>query len=350
MEPSISILHLQKHFFCYKDKHDRKYRNKITNYSHYSANEATICNKIKQIPYYSNFCSILERYETLNISQLDDNIIERISTVEGMQYYVFTYNDYNASTFIDLMYTFTNSKKLILDNINALEHMLCGLCLLNDNNICFFDISPKNILFLEHYREKPVFSNFKCSLLLHKLDYEYLSRILNKINDFTYQPFEIHLLYYFVKHEMTTVSYAFMEEFCEEFIENLHILRLFSDRYKKIYREQCIETLRKYVNRSRKEIVDDILERNEKWDVYGISMLFLHIFGCISRTFSLKGTFINKITMELSKNLHPNSDKRMSLEETLDTFHRCLNEQHDWMFVNKLDNNKLPTLFDEFSK
>jgi hypothetical protein len=92
------------------------------------------------------------------------------------------------------------------------------------------------------------------------------------------------------------------------------------------------------------------LERNNKWDVYGISMLYVQVFGCISRIFSLKGTFISKIILELTKNLHPNSDKRMSLEETLNIFNKLLNEQDNWKFVDKLDNSKLNELFDEFSK
>ena len=92
------------------------------------------------------------------------------------------------------------------------------------------------------------------------------------------------------------------------------------------------------------------MERNKKWDVYGISMIYLQIFGCISRVFSLKGSFISKITLELSKNLHPNSDKRMSLEKTLESFNKLLNEEENWSFVNKLDNSKLEQLFDEFTK
>ena len=101
---------------------------------------------------------------------------------------------------------------------------------------------------------------------------------------------------------------------------------------------------------SKNTIIDDILERNDKWDVYGISMVFLQIFGSISRIFSLKSTFISKITLELSRNLHPDSHKRMSLEDTLDIFNTLLHEQHDWLFINNLDNSKLEQLLDEFSK
>lgn len=351
METNINILNINKHFCTNKEQDmTTNYRNKIVNYSHFSINEANICHKIKQISYYSNFFSILQDHEALNISQLNEDIIEKLKDIDDKQYYLFKYNDKNSVDFIDFLYKSNNIKKLILDNINAFQHLLYGLHILNINNICFFDISPKNIIFLDNYREKPVLSNFKFSLNLTKLDYTYISHILNKMENFTYQPLEIHILYYFVKHKMVTISYSFIEEFCEEFVENLNILRLFSDSYKKSYKEQCIGTMRQYINRPRKEILDDILERNEKWDVYGISMLFLHIFGCISRIFSLKGTFISKITLELSKNLHPNPDKRYSLEQTLNIFNRYLSEENNLSFVNNLDNKKLPELFDELER
>jgi hypothetical protein len=351
METNINISGINTYFLYNKEQISKSnYRNKIVNYSPFSVNEANICHKIKKISGYIDYFSILEDYEAVNVSQLNDDIIEKLKNNVESQYYLFKYNDRNAVVFIDCLFKFTTIKKLILNNINTFQHILNGLIVLNDNNICFFDISHRNIVFLENYREKPVLSNFKFSLNINKLNYANISYILNIMDDFTYQPFEIHILYYFTKHKMETISYTFIEEFCEEYVDNLNILRVFSENYRKKYKEQCIETMRKYINRPTKEIVDDILERNDKWDVYGISMLFLHIFGCISRVFSLKGTFISKITIELTRNLHPNSDKRMSLEETLNIFNKCLNEENDWKFVNKLDNNKLPQLFDELAK
>ena len=350
MDTNISISIINKYFSHNKEKQSCNFRTKIVNYSHFSINEATICHKISKIPYYSNFFNILDDYEALNISQLNENIIEKLKQTEDMKYYLFKYSDRNSIDFIDFIYNSTSIKKLIFDIINSFEHVLYGLHLLNENNVCFFNISPKNIVYLENFREKPVLSNFMFSLSLNNLNYTYFSHILNKLEDYTFQPLEIHILFYFVKHHMVTISYSFIEEFCENFVENLNILRLFSETYKKSYKEQCIETMRKYINLPRKEIIDNILERSNKWDVYGISMVYLQIFGCISRVFSLKGTFISKITLELSKNIHPNSDKRMSLEETLNIFNKYLNEENDWSFVNNLDNSKLDQLFDDFSK
>jgi len=353
MDTNINIINSKYLFLHKKSIIDSVYRSKIVNHSFFSINEANICYKIKKMPYYSNFFSLLEDYEELNIAQLYENnadLLEKLNLSDNMRYYLFKYDDRNSIHFIEYLYEFTDIKKLILGNINALQQLLQGLRLLNEHNICFFNVSYKNILFLENYREKPVLANVKFSLQLNKLDYGYISQILNKIDDFTYQPFEIHILYYFVKYNITTISYAFIEEFCEEYVDNLHILRLFSEQYKQKYKEICMETMKKYINRSQNEIIDDILERNDKWDIYGISILFLHIFGCISRVFSLKNTFISEITMELSKNIHPDSDKRMNLEDMINTVNKCLHKQNDWTFVNNLDNNILPQLFIEFEK
>ena len=350
MDTNINISTINRYFSRKKEKQISNVRTKIVNNSYFSINEANISHKISKIPYYSNFFSILDDHEELNLSQLNENIIEKLKLNEDIKYYLFKYSDKNSIDFIDFLYNFTSIKKLIFNMLTVFPHLLQGLQLLYDNNVCFFDISPQNIKFLENYREKPVFNNFKFSLRINNLDFTYFSHILNKLENFTYQPLEIHLLFYFAKHNIVTISYTFIEEFCENFTENLNILRLFSENYKKSYKEQCIATMRKYINMSKNTIIDDILERNDKWDVYGISMVFLQIFGSISRIFSLKSTFISKITLELSRNLHPDSNKRMSLEETLDKFNKLLNEQQDWTFVNKLDNSKLEQLFHDFSK
>ena len=350
MDTNINISTINKYFSLKKEEQTCNNRTKIVNHSHFSINEANICHKIAEIPYYSIFFSILDDYDSLNISQLNEDIIEKLKPAEDMKYYLFKYSDKNSIDFIDFLYNFTSIKKLIFDVINAFQHLLSGFHLLNQNNICFFNISPKNIIFLENYREKPVLSNFIFSLQLNRLDYNYFANILNKLDNFTYQPFEVHILYYFIKYDLVTISHSFIEEFCENFIKNLNILRLFSEDYKKLYKEKCVETMKKYINLPKKQIIDDILERNNKWDVYGISIIFIQLFGCISGIFSLKGTFVSKITLELSKNLHPDSDKRLSLEDTLKNFNNLLNEQEDWKFINNLKNSKLENLFDEFAK
>jgi hypothetical protein len=171
-----------------------------------------------------------------------------------------------------------------------------------------------------------------------------------KIKDFTYQPLEIHILYFMEKHKLNTISLSFIDDFCETFVKNISILRFFSDSYKNNYKLYCVKILENYINKTKKDIFEDILERNNKWDIYGISLLYIHIFATISRVFSLRDTFVNKIIFLLSRNIHPDSKKRMTLDETMDKWNKLLEDQTCWDFVNDLENDKFGRLLDELSK
>ena len=151
MRTNINISNINKHFK--EDKQNKSckiYRNKIINYSFFIVNEANICHNISKIPYYSNYFSILQDYEKLNITQLDDNIIKKLQNIDENQYYLFKYDDKKSVDFIDYLYSSTNIKKLIFDIINSFQHVLQSLSILNNNNVCYFDISPQKILFLEN--------------------------------------------------------------------------------------------------------------------------------------------------------------------------------------------------------
>jgi len=348
MNSNINILDINKYFLPNKNIEKLNIRNKIVNYSNKSINEANICHKIKKIPFYTNYFSILIDLEELNVSQLNENIIEQLKNIEQKAYFLFKYNDKNSINFTDYIYNSKNIKKLIYDCINTFQHILQGLLLLNKNNICFFNISPNNILFLNDYREKPVLYNFSLSLNLNKLDKNYILNILNNFKDFTYLPIEVHFLYYILKNNLKTITYNLVEEFCENFIENFNILWLFPDKYKTTYKEYCLNTFQNFINIPINNIINDILERNNKWDIYSISILYFQLFGCILKVFSLKETFINKIIIELSKNIHPDSNKRYNIEDTINLFNKFLNDEN-WQFINKLDNNKFPYLLEYLS-
>jgi hypothetical protein len=92
------------------------------------------------------------------------------------------------------------------------------------------------------------------------------------------------------------------------------------DLTKESYKQMCMETIKKYINKPKTYIIRDILQSANKWDVYSLSVLYIHIFGNISKVFSLKQTFINKITLELSKNIHPDPSKRSDLKALLEQF------------------------------
>ena len=143
-------------------------------------------------------------------------------------------------------------------------------------------------------------------------------------------------MFYLIQNDISFISYSFIEEICEVYVNNLSILSLFSEKYKESYKASCI--------------INDILNYYDKWDVYSLSLLYLHIFGNISRVFSLKQTFISKITVELSKNISPDPLERSSLEKLLENYNKLFDEETNWSFVEKIKVNNMPILFEFLDK
>ena len=106
----------------------------------------------------------------------------------------------------------------------------------------------------------------------------------------------------------------------------------------------------KYVNKPTNDIILDIIENSDKWDVYGLSVLYLHIFNSISLVFSLQPGFITKISSTLFKNTHPEPSKRQSLKQLAEYYDGLFAVDTDWTFVKKLTSNKMPELFDLLGK
>jgi hypothetical protein len=356
MNTNIEITTLMKYFLLDNEKDaqiidknmQKKYKTKIINQCFYSINEANISEIIKEIPYYSKTFLIIEDYDFIDIRQLNDTVLENLNLdKKNVKYLLFKYKNINYLSLNQFLFQIAiHPKTLIFYLINIFSYLLQSLIQLNDHNICFFNLSYKNIVFDLNCREKPLLQDFKYSLQLSKLSVSYISNIIKNLTDYTLKPFEVHVLFYLIKNDINTISYSFIEQICEIYIKKLNILQFFSESYKEKYKLACVQSLEKYINKPKNDIIFNILEQNDKWDVYSVSHLFLHIFGNILRFFSLKNTFINKITLELAKNIHPNPSKRGNLSSLLENFQILFDGEKDWSFVNYMENNKMQQFFD----
>jgi hypothetical protein len=334
----------------YNTENDELFKTKIINYNFFSINEVNICNKIKSIPYYSIMYSIIEDYDFININQLNEKYIEKINLTNNNKYLIFKYKNEDLINLNEYLFNFTTPKFFILNSITSFSTLLKSVVKLNTEGICMFDLSPQNIGFNLNCGENLIIKNFQMSLHLSKLNECYIENIIKEIKDFVYKPLEVHILFYLIQNNLSTISYSLIEEISEIFIKNLYILNLFSEKYKEAYKLSIIETLKKYLNKSKSFIIMDIIKNQNKWDVYSLSVLYLHIFGNFSRVFSLTKNVINKIIFELSINIHPDPCKRSSLENFLERIETILCDEKDWSFVNNLPTEKMIQLFNILEK
>jgi len=349
MITNIELCGLNSHFFLkdskkIKDESREKYKTKIVKYEFYSVNEAQICEKIKVLPNYINNYVIINNYEFINISQLNEKYIEKLNLNDKTRYLVFNYKNMDFIHFNDFLFQFKTIKLLIFNIIESFSHLLTNLYELNENNICFFNLCPQNIIF---YGEKPILCNFQYSLQFSKLNENYFTKIIDNLDDFyIYKPLEVHVVFYLIKNDLNTISYSFIEEICEIYTNNLSVLQFFSQKYIESYKKACVESLKPFVNKNKGEIIKELLQNINTWDIFSLSVLYMHIIGNILQLFSLQGTFISKIFLELSKNIHPNPSNRYDLEAMREIFNKLFNEEKCWKYINNLKNDNMSKLFE----
>ena len=132
----------------------------------------------------------------------------------------------------------------------------------------------------------------------------------------------------------------------DKYIDNLKILSLFSDSYKEKFKAGCIDILTKYINKPKSDIICSILEQNETWDSYSLSIIYLHIIGSIIQVYDLKGSFLSKLVIELMKNINPNPSKRNNMKTIKANYNALFKEFSDWSFINHLSEEKMDKLID----
>lgn len=329
----------------------KKDRNYICLYDFYCLNNIKISKKIKQNLYFSQYYDVLTEYSTLKVGQLSQKILDYYDILDAensQKHILLRYNSSNFITFNTFLFNLPNPALIISHILESYEHLLKSFLFLQENNICYFNFSLKNIVFDKNH--KPILKNFDLSLIKEELNPQYLVMILDKINDFTYKPLEIHVIFYLIKNDENTLSYNSIELISRNFVENMSILTLFSKNYKESYFLNCMEFLKRYINQPRMVIIEDILKYCNTWDNYSLSILYLHLFGNMTRVFSLKDNLISKMTILLTKNVCPDPTKREPIEKTMTTYESLYTQFTDWNFVKQITNEKIEILFDILKK
>ena len=251
---------------------------KITVYDFFSINEIKIGEIIEDIPYYRNYYDIITDYDFIDIGKIGEKIIENVdldSKNKDTKYVVFNYNDEKRIGFRDFLFNLPiikNNRQFVFNILNTYSFLLNSLIKLNENGVCFFELSTENIVFSPYSR--PFLNSFKNSLLISDLNESYIHKIVKNIDNYTYKPLEVHVLFYLIVNNEETMSLSFIEAISNNYVKNMDVLSLFSQNYKDSYEKSCVETLKKYINRSKSAIIADILNYSKYWDNYSLSILY----------------------------------------------------------------------------
>lgn len=328
---------------------DNQYESFICLHDFFCLNSIKICEKIKETHNFKNKYHIINSYSQITFGEVSEKIYQYNNNNNNNKYVLLQYNKVEKLDFDDFLFKLSTPKLFIFHVLDSYIFLLNSLLDLQKINICFFNLSTTNIFFCKNY--KPMLRNFNTSLLLDKCgDINYFSKIIDKITDYTYKPIEIHVIFYLIKNNEDSLSFSEIDSICNNFVKNTSIFSIFSQSYRDSYYRLSIDCLKKYINKPKTEIISQILIYSNTWDNYELSILYLHIFDNITRTFSLKDTLINKLTNILNKNICPDPSKRGSLISSIEKFNELFYEFTDWKYINIIPIEKMSKLYENLLK
>ena len=322
--------------------------------------------QIHQIEDHSTSFYTYEKAEFLDLTKIENASFKKIalsssssSSTSDNQYVLFTYKYISK-------YTLTFSQHIY----QSLQHGLCKpflMLLLNsyqqllknqqqllksEKKLCFFQISSTNILFSQEEKckgelfLKNFHACFSCEKPFFKV--EHLLRIFseNTIDNFSYQPLEVHLIYFLWKNNINILSFSYLEEISRNYIKSMSIFSLLNELERDKYCETCIHSLKTFINKDLNTIVEKmVLEYSFSWDNFALSVLFFYIIENICRTWYFPNeTFLQGWSKLLLKNIHGNPFKRETVDSTIEILEQLLEKNPSWLFVNTISSEKMQDL------
>ena len=333
--------------------------------SFFTENEIHISERLQQIPHWQLYYDCIAEYEAMKIhlSRGQSPIPPTFgkgwskSAVEGAYGglppcfiaeegvsapVLCKYLQTRTVGFDEFFLSLPSPKLLVFHAIDSYYHVLNSFYRLQQNGVCYYNFSPEYLLFDEYY--KPKITRFENSIQTDRVNEQMITILIRGTKDFTHKPLEVHLLFYLIANNVDLLTDDLMVTICDTFIENIAILRLFSQQYKDLHRSECLSLLTRHLNKVRAEIIADVLKYIDTWDNYGISMLYLHLIGNITIAFSLKGTIMSKLIALFTKNISPTPETRNTLQNTISIYKKLYCDFKDWSFVNQIQDNAIDVL------
>ena len=316
-------------------------------------NEIEICEIIIQkIPYYKCYFNSIEHFEAIHFGKVRNKNREKYEFINQEEntdkYFLVKYTHKINTNLTSYLLQFDTPKHFISELFFSYNLLINSLIKLNKYNICYFDLCSENIKCSDN--NTLIIDNFRKSIIINKLNKTYLKKLLKQVYEYTYKPIEIHFIYYLLTNHIDFISKDEIKMLSVNFVNSIPIFTIYSDEFKEEYVRKSMHYLQQYVNKTSDYIIYDIIEYANTWDNYSLSVLYVHLVGNLVRVFSLKNTFFSKWLSLLTKNIHPDPSKRMTLEETLKKYENLYDEKNpDWSSIfitNNLHKEKMNKLYE----
>jgi len=268
----------------------------------------------------NRYLYVIEHSDT-NVRDLQSMQIDKCNVIADLSLIELTYSPMYTNDMFDYMVTFADilpalnihtNKKLSLI-FETYMILLKSIDLMIENNIVHLNLNNDNVIFDNNFFAK--IQDFSFSLNTQKF----------KPDNFVYNvqldtwPLEVHLISYLITRNIDMLQRENTEEVINNFIftnkDNCNFYNFNNF-------DLCKKVIEKYIGKTTKYIIKDVLLFHDTWDNYALSILYLKI---INSSFSQNyNIIIEKFNKLLLKNISIDKEKRLDIQDTRNAYKNIL--------------------------
>ena len=211
-------------------------------------------------------------------------------------------------------------KDVILTVLETYRYLLMALEKLHTAKIVHFDLKMENILFTKG-TTNPRIIDFGISIPMEKLEDDNMSNYFYIYSpDYYIWCLDINVISYIMNETKQELTEEDAIEIAELTAASCNVIQDFGPEFADEYRNMCLKQAKKYTNKNRDEVVYDLLTKCWTWDNYSLSIMFIRVLTLLFPNKDSRNEMVTMFLDLLIKNINPDPDKRLTIEETQKEF------------------------------
>jgi len=314
-------------------KKDTNIVTKIKPYNFFTKNEININNSLHLLENKANRYITITKATKLSINEVDDDIINKTEISKGNEYILLKYEENECENIEGITRFLYNKgeKEYVYGVIESYFYIIKTFYQLQKEGIIYYNFSSERMKFKDIYNPHCLLYDFESSLMERKIKLnentnntnkkeiiEYFYNFIMKPQNFTFKPFEVHVLFYLYKMEEQYLSKYKISQIIDKYVENMG--SILKGQTEKIINQECHQYMEQFINKNKKEIMVQLIMHYKTWDNYSVSILYLHLVENIIQGYKIQMRFMSKLQDILNQNLSQNPNQRITIEETINKF------------------------------
>jgi serine/threonine protein kinase len=367
-----------------------EYVSKLVKKNFSSENEIRIGKIIQGIPFYSLYYVPVLQSCTASLAKVSEREIKKCSIISGKSSSTETAttatnaniieskDDSNKFILLKMKYienvkftkyllSSTNKKHILNTLFDTYSYFLFSLEQLMKNGIVHYDFKWDNAV-INLKTGLPVILDFGISIPINLLLDQEQQQKQNKQkekyeasdSDDTYRIYrdyfyiyfpeyslwciEIHLINY-VLNKHSRITPESLQQTIDTYVDSNGAFTILSPAFIEKYKKLCYSTMERFINQSRKYVIDECLKYWNTWDNYALSISYLQVIKFISTSGFTSNQFLISFSEILMDNIHPDPSRRSDYATTRykykSIFYQDVNIENYELLIDNFD-------FDDF--